>query len=277
MARHRSSGFGRRLVNSAVARGDKVIATSRSIEGLEDLSSLSNVRVLQLDVTEGPDIIKQKIDAAVTFFGRIDVLVNNAGIAVKASVEEGGSKDFMDQIQTNVIGLLDVTSAVLPHMRARQSGTIVVIGSRSSWFSENQFTGHYSASKAAVRVLGETLAVEVAPFSIRVLIAEPGPFRTEGMLSLPMSTHNNIPEYDEARERTDQQVKWFDGKQPNDPVKAMEILVDVVRGEGRAAGKPWPLYLPLSIEAEEAIRNKCKVLLNVVDEWKDVIRDTRVE
>ena len=133
-------------------RGDKVIASARSLDKIQDLPRTENIRIQQLDVTDGAEAIQQKIDEAVTFFGRIDVLVNNAGSGVYSILEEGGwvslyrsvlwrillsfcdrSAQLRRQYDINVFGQLDVTSAVLKHMRPRRSGTIVMIGSRTSW------------------------------------------------------------------------------------------------------------------------------------------------
>ncbi|THH29202.1 hypothetical protein EUX98_g4986 [Antrodiella citrinella] len=273
-----SSGFGKRLVAVALARGDKVIATARSTSSLQDLPTSDRLRTMQLDVIEGRESIKRKVDDAVSYFGRIDVLVNNAGIGEKAFVEEGGSEVFLSQINVNVCGLLDVTTAILPYMRAQKSGTIVMIGSRSSWESEVPIRAFYCSSKAALRVLSEGLQSEVSQFGVRVLIVEPGPFRTENIYARPLYEGNRIPVYDSMLKFIDEYVKTkVDGFQPGDPLKAMEVLADVVRGEGCAEGKKFPLYLPLGEEAEQAIRNKCNTMLGVVDEWQDVIRSTKLD
>ena len=126
-------------------------------------------------------------------------------------------------------------------------------------------------------VLGETLSVELANFSIRVLIVEPSAFRTEKILSHPLYKGNMFEDYNEMREVARKKFDEVRGAQPGDPVKAMEALADVVRGEGRAKGKPWPLYLPLGREAEDAIRRKGKIMSDVLEEWGEVIRDTRLE
>lgn len=155
-----SSGFGHHLVLIALSRGDCVIATARSLDKIQDFPASDKLRTMPLDVTEGFASIKAKIDEAVTFFGRIDVLVNNAGYGHKAILEEGGcvhmstfvegtvmfgssvltepgrSDVLRQQFDTNFFGLVDVTNAVLPHMRDRFSGTIVLIGSRASWVPE---------------------------------------------------------------------------------------------------------------------------------------------
>lgn len=155
-----SSGFGHHFVLIALNRGDCVIATARSLDKIQDFPASDKLRTMSLDVTEGFASIKAKIDEAVTFFGRIDVLVNNAGYGHKAILEEGGyvhrstclgetpmfgssmltelgrSDVLRQQFDTNFFGLVDVTNAVLPHMRDRFSGTIVLIGSRASWVPE---------------------------------------------------------------------------------------------------------------------------------------------
>lgn len=126
-------------------------------------------------------------------------------------------------------------------------------------------------------MLGETLSFELAPFSIRVLIVEPGAFRTENIFSQPFYDENPVPDYDAMRAKAKEIYKRVEGHQPGDPVKAMEVLADVVRGEGRAAGKPWPLYLPLGVEAERAIRDKCTRMTDVLDAWGEIIRDTKLD
>ncbi|KAI0703436.1 hypothetical protein BC835DRAFT_1410717 [Cytidiella melzeri] len=272
-----SSGMGKRLVPILLSRGDLVIATARSLEGVQDLPTSDSIRLQQLDVTDGAGIIKQKVDEAVSWFGRIDVVVNNAGIGAKCFTEEGGSEQYRRQYNVNVFGALDVTTAVLPHMRAQRSGTVVMVGSRTSWFPEFSTAGLYGSSKAALRVIGETLAVEVAPFNIRVLIVEPGAFRTEKIFSQRLYDGNELADYDKQRAIALEKFSKIDKFLLGDPVKAMHVLADVVRGEGRAKGKPWPLYLPLGKEAEDAIRDKTKLLDNVLEEWGDIIRDTRLD
>ncbi|KAI0754392.1 NAD-P-binding protein [Daedaleopsis nitida] len=267
-----SSGFGRELVHAALTRGDCVIATTRNLENIQDFPKTEKIRLLQLDVTEGFPSIKAKFDQAVGHFGRIDVLVNNAGMGYKALLEEAGSDLLRKQFEVNFFGLADVTNAALPHMRARRSGTVVLMGSRSSWAPEVQGAGTYVSSKGAVRVFGECLNAELTPFGIRTLILEPGAFRTAS-LDGEMYTDNRIPDYDEMRAEAMKRIKWAREHMPGDPVKAMELLVDVVRGEGKAKGKAWPLYLPMGAITDDAIQAKTKKMLNVLDEWRDIIRD----
>jgi NAD(P)-dependent dehydrogenase (short-subunit alcohol dehydrogenase family) len=124
--------------------------------------------------------------------------------------------------------------------------------------------------------MSESLALELEPFNIRVLLVKPGAFRTEGILDYPWDCSNPIPDYDE--QRADGRANFSEpaGKQPGDPDKAMEIVVDVVKGEGCAAGRVWPLYLVLGKDAEADIRNKCAKVLKHLDDWNDVVRGVDV-
>lgn len=272
-----SSGFGRRLVSIVLERGDRVVATARSLQKIQEFPQSPNLHLLELDVTSGTTVIKERVDEAAKVWGRIDVLVNNAGIGLLGILEECGVDKMIKQFRPNVFGVLDVTNAALPYMRERKSGTVVIIGSRSAWRPEVTGLGAYASSKAAVQVMGETLAVELAPFNIRVLIVEPGAFRTENIYSNKFDTWTNpIPDYDETRAETLARYEAIPGKQPGDPMKAMKFVVDVVRGEGVAAGREWPLYLVLGEDAERDVRNKCMMMLKHLDEWKDVIRDVNI-
>ncbi|KDQ56791.1 hypothetical protein JAAARDRAFT_59038 [Jaapia argillacea MUCL 33604] len=277
-----SSGFGNRLVHTVLGRGDKVIATTRSLATLPILDSIpspqrlhlpksDDLHVVELDITEGEESIKAKVGEAVKVWGRIDVLVNNAGCAIQALIEEAGT------VETNIFGTLDVTTAVLPYMRARKFGTVVFVGSRTSWLQKNP-KAVYAASKAALHSIAQGLSVELAPFSIRVLLVEPGAFLTEGILppSSPSSTHPATPISDYDSMRTQAQNNYasmIPGTFKGDPQKAMTLLADVVRGEGKAKGKEWPLYLPMGLKAEETMREKWGSVEGVLEEWGEIIRD----
>ncbi|KAG1755496.1 hypothetical protein EDB19DRAFT_1661698 [Suillus lakei] len=267
-----SSGFGRRLAGLVLARGDRVIATARTLSKIENFPKHPNLHLMQLDVNASTKEIKARIDHAAGVWHGIDVLVNNAGYGMPALLEEGGASVMLRQFQTNFFGVVNVCNAVLPHMRKKRNGTVVVIGSRSAWKPEIRGLGFYAASKAAVHAMSESLALELEPFNIRVLLVEPGAFRTEGILGYQWDCSNLIPDYDE--QRADGRVNFYKpaGKQPGDPEKAMGIVVDVVKGEGCAAGREWPLYLVLGKDAEVDIKHKCAKVLKHLDDWNDVIR-----
>ncbi|KAI0920223.1 hypothetical protein AcV5_010023 [Taiwanofungus camphoratus] len=269
-----SSGFGKRLVASVLARGDCVIATVRRPEDfpLTDVDE-SRVHVLVLDVTDKAENIQGKVNEALHIWGRIDVLVNNAGYAPKALLEEGGSAAALAVFQVNVFGLINVTNAVLPHMRERRSGTLVFLGSRSVWKADTVMTGFYIASKAAVHSLGETYSAELAQFGVRVLVFSPGAFRTENVHTAPYLMNSRIPAYDAFREAAleDFRNRWSRPK--GDPAKAMELLVNVVRGEVDAQGRDLPLVLPIGNPTYAAARAHCETLQQTMDAWEDVAKD----
>ncbi|KAF8204346.1 hypothetical protein K438DRAFT_557320 [Mycena galopus ATCC 62051] len=271
-----SSGFGRCLVTEVLGRGDRVIATSRSLEALKALEGTNeNLRLLQLDVTDGPEIIKTKMAEAATFFGGLDVIVNNAGANFTGILEEGGSAFLRKQFDVCVFGVMDVTTAALPYLRAQKEGTIVIIGSRSAWAPEIPGIGSYGSAKAAVHALAEAFSGELAHLNIRVLLVEPSAFRT-GMLGASgamdgLKREDGIADYDLPRKRT---LDFISSHPPpaGDPVKAMAAVVDTVKGQGVAAGKPWPTYLVLGRDAEKAILSKTEKLKTHLEEWTEVVR-----
>jgi len=267
-----SSGMGRALVKSVLDRNDKVIATARVLEQIQDLRSLadpSRLHLMQLDITDSQDVISSKVNEAIDVWGRIDVLVNNAGTGVKMILEEGGVEGIIRQFKTNVFGVMAVTYAVLPHMRRRLSGTVVITGSRSAFANEFPSIGTYAASKAAVHALGESLATELCPFSVRVLIVQPGSFRTE-CITHPNFAQKKIKDYQEVDQKTKSFFLAVNGKQPNDPERGMDVVVDVVRGEGTATGRPFPLWLALGADAVRDIRNKATRIVESLDMYQDL-------
>ncbi|KAJ3820638.1 hypothetical protein EV361DRAFT_1028136 [Lentinula raphanica] len=280
-----SSGFGRRLVSSVLLRGDRVIASARTIESIRDthiFPSSDNLRLLELDVSADEETLRSKVQEALGFWGRIDVLVNNAGYSLKVLAEDARLADFQKQFQTNFYAPAILTNAVLPQMRSRKEGTIVMIGSRSSW-NPIPVLSLYGASKAALRVYTEGLAHELSSSGfphIRLIIFEPSSFRTEKtVLGFPMqvpSPNPGDPAYDDLRARVQKSLEALDLNQSGDPDKAVEVIVDVVRGEGCAEGKVgkelkgWPLYVPLGKEANRDIEAKCKTMLGAVERWREV-------
>ncbi|KAJ6504115.1 hypothetical protein C8R47DRAFT_1316326 [Mycena vitilis] len=268
-----SSGFGSCLVASVLARGDRVIATARSLDGLQHLEGKPDVCLRQLDVTAGAEALKAIVTEAASVWGRLDVVVSNAGAGFPGLAEEGGSDLLRKQFEVNFFGVMDFVSASLPHLRAQNSGTLVIVGSRSAWKPELPGIGAYAASKAAVHSLTETLAAELAIVSptLRVLLVEPGAFRT-AISGQEYHTSNPIADYDALRTRSVARFATLMGTEPGDPAKAMEAVVDVVRGEGKAKGRPWPGRLALGQDVEQDVRAKCAKVLEGLDEWSDVVR-----
>ncbi|KAJ7691780.1 hypothetical protein B0H17DRAFT_1062642 [Mycena rosella] len=274
-----SSGFGRSLISSVLARGDRVMASSRCLDPIKDLEGTSdNLRLIQLDVTAGEELVKRRVADAVAAWGRLDVVVNNAGSCYQGILEEGGSALLRKQYEVNVFGVMDVTAACLPYLRAQNEGTIILIGSRSAWTAETIGLGPYASSKAAIHALAETMSAEVAQFNIRVLLVQPSAFRTRMVRTADnYNLDNAIAAYDETRRENMEHYESREGTQAGDPDKAMDAVVDVVRGEGPAQGKPWPGYLLLGKDADRDVRAKCKIMTDHLDEWSEVVRGVDFE
>ncbi|KAJ7220571.1 hypothetical protein GGX14DRAFT_675225 [Mycena pura] len=271
-----SSGLGSTLVKSVLARGDRVIATAHTLDSIKHFEGTEGVAIRQLDVTAGAAAISATVAEAAGIWGRLDVVVNNAGVGYAGLLEESGSDLLRKAMAVNFFGVMDVVAASLTHMRAQRSGTLVIVGSRSAWRPEVPGLGGYAASKAAVHALAETLTVEVAPFGVRVLLVEPGVFPTK-ISRYPVSTDNPIADYDAMRAAGIARFKSWTGTEPSDPGKAMEAVVDVVRGEGVAAGRPWPGRLALGEDCENDIRAKAKRVLDGLDAWSDVARAVKAD
>ncbi|TFK96573.1 hypothetical protein BDV98DRAFT_614345 [Pterulicium gracile] len=274
-----SVGLGFELVNAVLARGDRVIATARDISNLKDIYPDSdNLRFLKLDVTAGIEAIREVADKAEAFWGHVDVVVNNAGYAEIGLIEESGSAAFKKQYDTNVFGLIDVTTAFLPYMRERKSGIFVQMGSRSAWSSELHGIAMYASSKAAVRAFSETLATEVASFGIKVLIMEPGGFQSRGTSNFNVNEASKIPEYAEAHAIMDRISKALSQMFKGDPRKLGEFVVDVVKGEGKAAKELMlPRYLVCGPGANEGVLAKCETMKAAVEYWQWVTPELLVD
>lgn len=269
-----SAGLGLALTLSVLARGDYVVATARSLKPSDELRQALKVdgtrlRFLTLDVTSPTGEVKQRVDEALAIWGRIDVLVNNAGGFTYGVSEELGAEGIMNDMNTNFVGPINVTNAVLPSMRARRDGTIVFVGSRSAY--RTQITGvvSYSASKAALHSYAETLAAELEHFNIRVTIAVPGSFATR--INAPTRSGTPLAGYETLRDHLDKFVHIYAKIPKGDPELGMSALVDVVRGEGRAAGHgPPPLWLFLGEDSMRDVRLRMQALESTLEKWQDV-------
>ncbi|KAL4749477.1 hypothetical protein BDW72DRAFT_178127 [Aspergillus terricola var. indicus] len=272
-----SSGFGREFVAQLLSRGDKVIATARTLSRISDLEQLGpDVVTLELDVTASQKLLNEKAAESIRAFGKVDVLVNNAGFVKFGFLEDLSEDDYMKQFTTNVFGPINVTRAFLPHFRSQKSGIVVNIGSMSAW-ETYPGVGVYSASKAALRYATEALAQEVAPAGIKTLLVEPGQFRTELLgPSNSIFVETEIPEYQDAANASFGAFRSAHGKQRGDPVKAVARIVDVVKGEGEAAGRGWSGELVLGPDAVGVIRKKCDGVLRLLSDWEGLSSPTDV-
>src|SRR5580698_7751654 len=208
-----SQGFGRDLVQAALDRGDNVVATSRSPEKVKDAfpGAGSRLYAVAMDLSDAGQIANV-VESVIGRFGRIDVLVNNAGHGLLGAVEEADEKEIADVFQTNVFGLMRLTRAVLPHMRKQRSGQIVNLSSVGGLIGIPGW-GYYNATKFAVEGFSEALAQEVAPLGIGVTIVEPGPFRTDFLGGSLRWASNHIPDYNQTAGKTRTYQKDFDGVQ----------------------------------------------------------------
>jgi NAD(P)-dependent dehydrogenase (short-subunit alcohol dehydrogenase family) len=266
-----SAGFGRAIAEAALARGDSVVATARKPAALDDLVAGAPDRVLALplDVTDLGQVGSAVAEAVAT--GGIDVLVNNAGHGLVGAVEELTDADLRELLEVNVLGPMALTRAVLPHLRARGSGHIVQMSSVGGVIGN---PGHaaYAMTKFALEGLSEALAGEVAPFGVRVTIVEPGPFRT-GFAGRSMRFAASNPAYAGTpagllRDRMSAQ----DGNQPGDPVRAAEVIVDLVHGG--LGGEQAPLRLPLGDNAVRRIGVRLRERLTELGGVADLARST---
>lgn len=224
-----SSGFGAELTKTIIERGDKVAATFRKTEQANSFSQQykNNGLGIVLDVTRTENI-PAALQQAIDRFGKIDVLVNNAGYGTIGAIEEFSLEEIRDQMETNFFGAVAVTKAILPIMRKQGSGHIVQISSQAGFRATAGF-GIYNASKFALEGFSEALAQEVASFGIKVTIVEPGPFRTEFLGGSMKKAQNKIEAYQNTV--VGNMYKYQDemnGKQEGDPVKAANAIVDYV-------------------------------------------------
>jgi NAD(P)-dependent dehydrogenase (short-subunit alcohol dehydrogenase family) len=257
-------GMGVDIVQAALAAGHAVVATGRNPERVSSaLGTHDDLVTVALDVTD-PASASAAVRTAVDRFGRIDVLVNNAGNFHAGFFEEISPKDFRAQIETNLFGPLNVTRAVLPVMRAQRSGLVVTVSSTAGLIGQ-EFCSAYAASKFALEGWSESLTPEVAPFGIRTMLVEPGFFRTE--LLTQDSTRYAEPSIEDYAERTRQTVTaWnsMDGLQAGDPAKLATALV-------RLAGQPEPpVRWVAGADAVQGVEQKARELLAQVDAHREL-------
>ena len=262
-----ASGFGHAFAEHALARGHNVVATARDASRLADLVALAPDRVLAapLDV-DVAGAAEAAVQAAVERFGRIDVLVNNAGYGVVGALEETPDAELRALMNTNFFGAMAVTRAALPVLRAQKSGAIVNISSLGGQLSFAGFSA-YSASKFALEGASEALAQEVAPFGIKVLIVEPGQFRTQlagsGMRHMPV-----IEAYQPVVGATREFAHSMHNTQAGDPRKAAVAIAKALEAEHT------PLRLQLGGDSVDAVRAHAQALLKDMEAWEALSRST---
>ncbi|PMS17020.1 short-chain dehydrogenase/reductase [Trinickia dabaoshanensis] len=262
-----SGGLGRALAHAVLQSGDRLVAAARDASRLADLVQAHGeaVRTIALDVAD-PHAAREAAAYAAREFGSLDVLVNNAGYADVASIEDMTERAFRDQIDINFFGVVNLTRAALPIMRAQGSGHIIQISSVGGRVGGPGLSAYQSA-KWAVGGFSEVLAKEVRGFGIRVTVAEPGGMRTHWA-----GASMTIPEISEPYRRVIEPVvrrmREADGKQPGDPARIARVLLDV------AASPTPPLRLLLGSDAVAVAREAVKVRAEEDAQWREVSEST---
>ena len=257
-----SSGFGRELAKLVLARGWRAVVTARDPSKAADIAAGHDARalVMPLDVTRRAQI-DEVVAAAKRRFGRIDALVNNAGYGYLAAIEEGEDAAVRAMFEANVFGLIDMTKAVLPIMRAQRGGLIVNISSIGGLTSQAA-TGYYHGTKYAVEGISESLAAEVRPLGIDVLIVEPSAFRTNWAGPSIKQSATRIDAYAATAGERRKQIEGRSGNQPGDPVRAAQAIIDA------ALSDTPPLRLLLGKAALILARKKLDFMRNDFDTWE---------
>ena len=266
-----SSGFGRAIAQAVLDRGEKVVVTARNPQHVEDIQTKYPDRALavQLDVTQ-PAQVKAAVETAIAKFGRIDVLVNNAGYGTMGALEELSDEATRRQFETNVFGALNMMRAVLPSMRQHRSGYILNLSSVGGFVSFPG-AGIYCATKFALEALSEALVKEVESLGIKIIIVEPGAFRTDFNGRSLVLADTQIADYEPIVGGFRQWLQDMDGKQPGDPVKAAEAMIQAVNSDNP------PLRLALGADAVDAIETKLESVKAEMEAWKDVAVNTAYE
>jgi len=264
-----SSGFGKAFAEYAIGQGYNVVVTARRVDKLDAIRALApaQVEAIPMDVTDNA-AIAAATEQAIRRFNRIDVLINNAGYGIVGAVEETPEAELRAQMETNFFGAVAVTKALLPLFRQQRSGAIVNISSLGGQLSFAGFSA-YSASKFALEGMSEALAGELAPFGIKVLIVEPGQFRTD----LAGDSMKHMPEMDAYKDtvgKTREFAKNMGGTQEGDPLKAAAAIDKTLQAP------TTPLRLQLGKDAIDAIRQHSETLLNDMAAWEQAGVATRI-
>lgn len=263
-----STGLGRALVEVCLREGYSVAATARNPDTLDDLKKKYGTQLIcpSLDVIK-PDQVRKAITATLSHFGRIDVAVNNAGYGLIGAIEEVTDAEIRAQLETNFFGALDVTRAILPYFRKQRSGHFVNISSIGG-FRAIAGAAIYNATKFALEGLSEALAKEIAPLGIRVVLVEPGPFRTDFGGRSIVDTAKRLEEYASTAGKMREYYQAAHGKQVGDPVKAAEAMIKAVESNEEF------LRLPLGQATIIGMREKMDQVQKDISMWEHAAINT---
>jgi len=263
-----SRGIGARIAEAALAQGDAVVVTARNAASLEKRFGQSDALLpLALDVTDEAQA-RHAVGAALERFGRIDVLVNNAGYGLLGAVEESTADEVRRLYDTNVFGLLHVTRAVLPGMRARRAGHVINISSLGGVQSSAGF-GLYCSTKFAVEGITEALHAELAPLGIHATVVEPGYFRTEFLDTGSLAVSPQVlDDYAQSAGAVREAARRINLNQPGDPVRLAQAVMQLVASPTR------PLRLPLGTDTLQTIAEKHAFVERETAQWRAVAAST---
>jgi NAD(P)-dependent dehydrogenase (short-subunit alcohol dehydrogenase family) len=264
-----SKGFGLEIAKTALAAGDKVIATVRSKADqlAASLNNDPNLLVVTMDVTNEAQV-KAAVAEGLLRFGKIDVVINNAGYGIVTAIEEATDAEVKAQYDTNVFGLLNVLRAALPHLRAQRSGHIINV---SSLFGFGAIPGWalYGSTKFAVEGISKGLAIELEPLNIKVTVVEPGLFSTEFLSAESYSASKNIiADYAATVGPMRAGADQLHGNQPGDPKKLAQVVVDIAHNENP------PLHLPIGKDAVGMYKANAEKTSKEIDQWIEVSTST---
>lgn len=258
-----SSGLGKQLAEGVAQRGDCLLATARSTAALQTLCERypDTVRSVSLDVTR-PGDAAAAVALAENTFGGLDVLVNNAGFGFIGAIEEGEPSEYRPVFEANVFGLIETTRAALPALRKREGACVVNLSSGAGIAGAAGY-GFYNATKFAVEGLSEALAQELRPLGLKVIIAEPGPFRTEFLGRSMATAAREIAAYADTAGRLRHYRETNNGRQAGDPAKAVAVILQAVDAEHS------PLHLPIGPAAHRVAERKLESFRADITAWRD--------
>jgi len=262
-----SRGIGAEIVNAVLGAGHRVVATARKLEALDKLPDDERICKAAMDVTDETQV-DEAVAMALGQFGRIDVLVNNAGYGLLGAVEEGSAAEIEQLYRTNVFGLLNVTRAVLPILRWRRSGHIINMSSVGGF---NAFPGWglYCSTKFAVEGISEALHDELAPLGIHVTAVEPGYFRTDFLDGNSLlATKRRLADYESTAGKTREDAAERNHEQPGDPKKLAQIVLQI------ASSPDPPARLPLGSDAVSRLEQRLAQVAAEAAKWRDVSLST---
>ncbi|WP_426582355.1 oxidoreductase [Mucilaginibacter sp. R-33] len=268
-----SKGLGLALVKKLLNEGYKVAATSRNLSDLTKAVDTQSEQFLPLAVNlTSEDSVQEAVELTVKTFGKIDVIVNNAGYGLLGGIEELTDREARDNFEVNVFGSLNVIRKALPYLRAQKSGHILNVSSIGGFTGAFAGGGIYCATKFAVNGFSETLSAEVAPFGIKVTIVQPGYFRTNflsaGSLAVPQ---NQIADYQNVRDTVNFHQNDMDKQQAGDPEKAAAAMISITN-----EANP-PLNLFLGEDAYGLVEKKLAFVQNELETWKDLTLSTAIQ